>query len=52
MSTTQKSRKPTRAEIRRAVASSTAIETGQSVAELEKKMKARSGHNKRFSLAD
>lgn len=48
----QKSRvKATRSEIRRAVASSTAIETGQSVKVLERKLKNGQLRGRRVTLA-
>lgn len=43
--------KLTRSSIRRAVASSTAIETGQSVKELERKLKHVKPRTRRVSLA-
>ena len=43
--------KVTRSKIRRAVASSTAIETGQSVSVLERKLKAGQSRRRRVTLA-
>lgn len=51
MSAKRHPKRPTKTEIRRAVASSTAIETGQTVSQLEEKLKARSTRKKRFALA-
>lgn len=43
---------PSKQAIRRAVASSTAIETGQSVQAIERKLRARSGKYRHVSLAE
>ena len=43
---------PSRQAIRRAVASSTAIETGQSVKSIERKLRVRSGKYRHVSLAE
>lgn len=43
---------PSKKAIRRAVASSTAIETGQSVKTIERKLRVRSGKNRNVSLAE
>ena len=42
---------PSKQAIRRAVASSTAIETGQSVKSIERKLRVRSGKYRHVSLA-
>lgn len=44
-------KKPTREAIRRSVASSTAIETGQSIAELERQLRDKSGRFRDLELA-
>jgi hypothetical protein len=51
MSAKKHPKRPTKTEIRRAVASSTAIETGQTISELEQKLKTRSTRKKRYALA-
>lgn len=43
---------PSKQAIRRAVASSTAIETGQSVKVIERKLRDRSGNYRNVSLAE
>lgn len=43
---------PSKQAIRRAVASSTAIETGQSVKTIERKLRVRSGKYRNVSLAE
>jgi len=43
---------PSKQAIRRAVASSTAIETGQSVKTIERKLRVRSGKHRHVSLAE
>jgi len=43
---------PSKQAIRRAVASSTAIETGQSVKSIERKLRIRSGKHRHVSLAE
>lgn len=43
--------RPTAQTIRRAVASSTAIETGRSVAEIERRLQAKSGRFRDIELA-
>ena len=45
-------KKPTQKAIRRAVASSTAIETSQPIAELERKLKSSSSKHRKVELAD